>query len=161
MLNSEERKLKSNKHHWDKFFKHQNWRILPSINPNEIARSLCKPINRNICSVEVFESWPPTAVQVIEIVFLAQLLDSTPVRVGCCKPFAVAWTDVDVYRAKVVVLLMARRSTVGYFHVQLHGVHPKNHVTNVWQHIRGRHNASEWRKLLEFCKLRSPLPFIG
>lgn len=100
-------------------------------------------------------------MQVIDVVLLAELLDAAPVRVRRGKPLAVARSDVNVDRAEVVVLLVARRSTVRDLHVELHGVHAEDHVTDVGEHVRCRDDAGEGRELLEFVELRSPLPFVG
>lgn len=108
---------------------------LPSIHPNKIARSLRESIHGNVGRVKVFKSRPPTAVQIIYVVLLTQLLDATPICVGRRKPLAVTWADVDVDGAEVVVLLVARRSTVGHFHVKLNGVHAEDHVADVREHV--------------------------
>jgi hypothetical protein len=77
-----------------------------SIDPNEIARSLQKPINRNIFFVQIFHRWPPASVQVINVITFAERLYDTPVSIGYGKPFAVSGSDVNVYRAEIIVFLM-------------------------------------------------------
>lgn len=106
-------------------------RNLPRINPNEIARSLSETINGNISGIEIIERWPPTSVQIIDVIFLTQLLNASPIRIGRSKPFTIAWANVDVNRAEIVVFLMTGRSCVGHFHVELNRIHPENHMTNM------------------------------
>lgn len=129
MFHSEERKFNLNI--ILKWWGFRNVRYLPSVNPDEIARPLSESVDGNVCGVEILQARPPAAVQVIDVVLFAELLNASPVRVGRGKPLAVTGTDVDVDRAEVVVLLMARSSTVGDLHVQLHGVHAEDHVTDV------------------------------
>lgn len=130
------------------------------VHPHQVPGPLDEAVDWNVCFVEVFQHRPPRAVQVVEVVLLAEGLDAAPVGVGHGEPLAVAGPDVDVDRAEVVVLLVAGRPRAGHFHVQLHGVHAQDDVADVRQHVRGRHHARERGQLLQLLELRSPLPLV-
>lgn len=87
------------------------------IDPDEIARSLKKPINGNVFFVKILERRPPTTVKVIDVVALAEGTNYPPVGIRNREPFAITGTDVNVYGAKIVVLLMARCTTPRYLNV--------------------------------------------
>lgn len=135
-------------------------RKLPSINPNKISRSLSESIDGNVRGVKILQSWPPASMQVIDVFLLAQRLNSTPISIRCCKPLAIARTDVHVYRAEVVVLLMSWCSAVRNFHVELNCVHSENRVSNMWQHVRRWDDSCEGWKFLKFVELSSPFSVI-
>ena len=62
-------------------------------------------------------------------------MEDSPIFVVDSKPLAVTRTNVDVDRAKVVVLLVSWGAGSGNLHVQLHRVHPKNGVANVREKV--------------------------
>lgn len=111
------------------------------IDPDQIPRSLQKPINRNVGLVQVVQHRPPGAVQVVDLVLLAQRADGAPVRVGHREPLAIARADVDVNRAEVVVLLVPWSPAPRHFHVQLDRVHAQNHVPYMREHVPGGYYA--------------------
>ena len=53
-------------------------------------------------------------MEIIDVVALAESTNHAPVSVGNGEPFAITGTDVDIYRAKIIVLLMTWRTTAGY-----------------------------------------------
>lgn len=158
MIHSEERKFNLNI--ILKWWGYRNDRYSPCVDPDEIAGPLSEPVDGNVCGVEILQARPPAAMQVVDVVFLTELLDASPVRVGRGEPFAVTGTNVNVDRTEVVVLLVARSSTVGDFHVQLNGVHSEDHVTDVRQHVGCGHDAGKRRELLQLVKLCSPLSLV-
>lgn len=53
-------------------------------------------------------------MQVTDAVALAKRGYHAPVCVRYCKPLAIAWSDIDVDRTKIIVLLVAGSSTTWY-----------------------------------------------
>ncbi|CAN7996541.1 unnamed protein product, partial [Ixodes pacificus] len=103
---------------------------------------------------------PPT-VEVVDVVPLAQAVHHSPVLLGRGKPLAVSGPNVDVHRAEVVVLLVARGAAAGHLHVQLHRVHAQDRVPHVAQHVARRHHASKGRQLGQLLQLGAPLALVG
>lgn len=111
------------------------------VHPHEITRSLNEAIYWYVVVVQVLQHWPPRSMQVIDVIFLTKRLNTAPVCIWYGEPFTISWTNVNVYGAEVVVLLVSRRSRAWHFHVQLDRVHSKDYVTHVRQHIRCGHYA--------------------
>lgn len=85
----------------------------PCVHPDQIPRSLQEAVDGYIRLVEVLQCRPPRAVEVVDLVLLTEGANGAPVGVWYCKPLAVSRANVDVYRAEVVVLLMAGSSASG------------------------------------------------
>ena len=76
-------------------------------------------------------------------------MEDSPVLVMHGKPLAVSRADVDVERAEVIVLLVARGPGARHLHVQLHRVHAQYRVANVGQEVRLRAGNLPGRKQRE------------
>lgn len=146
----------------------------PGVDPDQVTRTLEKPVNRNVVGLEVVEDGPPRAVKVIQIVpdwvrlliasqalqylLFAHPLDYTPVFVGHSKPLAISGSNVDIDRTEVVVLLVTRCAAAGHFHVELDCVHSENDVPHMTEHVARRHHSGKWGQFHEFLELS--LPFL-
>ena len=90
-------------------------------------------------------------------------MEDPPVLVVDSKPLTVAWTNIDVDRAEIIVLLVSRGAGSWHLHVQLHRVHSKNGVANVREKVTLR-TVHLWIKaddvsVWEICVASSPGPF--
>lgn len=130
------------------------------IHPHQIAGPLDKTIHGNVRLVQIIEHRPPRSMQVIDIVFLAERLNATPVCVGHGKPLTITRTDVDIYRTEIIIFLMSGCPWAGHLHVQLYRIHTQNHVTDVRQHICSGYNTRESWQFLELLQLRTPFAFV-
>lgn len=83
------------------------------VHPDQVAGPLQETVHGDVGVVEVLQHGPPRAVQVVDLVLLAEGADGAPVGVRNGEPLAVAGADVDVYRAEVVVLLVSWSPTAG------------------------------------------------
>lgn len=91
---------------------------------------------------------------------LAQLRHFTPIFVRNGEPFAIARTNVDIDRRKIVVFLMARRSTSGNFQVQLQRIHAEHRTIQMRQHVRRRRQTTKCGQFSKFFQLFRPFSFI-
>ena len=62
-------------------------------------------------------------------------MEDSPVLVMHGKPLTVAWTDVDVDRAEVVIFLVTRGAGSRHLHVQLDRVHTQNGVADMREKV--------------------------
>lgn len=90
---------------------------LPRIDPNQVSRPLYEPINGYILFIQVFQNRPPRTVQIADIIFFAQIMYATPIGIRHGKPLTIARTNVYIYRAEIVILLMTRCAAARHFHV--------------------------------------------
>ena len=81
----------------------------PDVDPDDVAGPLHESVARDAGFLEFFYFGPPGAVQVIDLVFGAEILQRSPIIIRDPEPFGISGADVDVDGAKVVVFLMPRR----------------------------------------------------
>lgn len=77
-----------------------------SVYPHQITRSLRESVNRNIIGSEFFKFRPPRAMKIVYIVLFTKSLYSAPVSIRNAKPFTIAWPNVYIDGAEIVVFLV-------------------------------------------------------
>lgn len=101
------------------------------VHPHHVAGALSEAVDRNAVSAQLLGVGPPRAVKIRQTVSFAEFPHAAPVRVRNAEPLAVARSDVDIYGAKVIILLVTGRTTTGDLHIQLNCVHSQDHVPDV------------------------------